>query len=175
MYRSIVGIVTLILTLSASDASGQDRRPCPVAEAGTLVLYGDIGSPIVLTEADLLALPQTSVRGTPHGGEPSDYAGPRLEDVLAPANLPRGPQLRGAEVTRYVVVEAVDGYRALYALAEFDSAFRAEVPILALRRNGAPLEAEAGHFQIIVPGEMRHARWVRDVACLRVARDPGTN
>src|SRR5690606_31468952 len=97
MYRSIVGIVTLILTLSASDASGQDRRPCPVAEAGTLVLYGDIGSPIVLTEADLLALPQTSVRGTPHGGEPSDYAGPRLEDVLAPANLPRGPQLRGAE------------------------------------------------------------------------------
>src|SRR5690606_1469789 len=86
----------------------------------------------------------------PHGGEPSDYAGPRLEDVLAPANLPRGPQLRGAEVTRYVVVEAVDGYRALFALAEFDSAFRAEVPILALRRNGAPLEAEAGHFQIIV-------------------------
>src|SRR5690606_18107757 len=82
------------------------------------------------------------------------------------------PRSRG---TRYVVVEAVDGYRALFALAEFDSAFRAEVPILALRRNGAPLEAEAGHFQIIVPGEMRHARWVRDVACLRVARDPGTN
>jgi len=142
-----------------------------VAETGEVVLYGDVGSPITLTEADLLALPQASVRETPHGGEPSDFSGPRLEDVLASANLPRGPQLRGNEVTRYVVVEAVDGYRALFALAELDGAFRVETPILALRRNGTALDGESGPFQVIVPGEMRHARWVRQVACIRIAQD----
>lgn len=175
MYQKIIATLSLCLlpALSASDASGQGRRPCPVAEAGKVVVYGDVASPIVLTVADLLALPQASVRGTPHGGEPSDYAGPRLEDVLAPANLPRGPQLRGSEVSRYVVAEAVDGYRALFALAEFDTDFRAEVPILALRQNGAPLDAESGPFQVVVPGEMRHARWVRQVSCLRISRDPG--
>jgi hypothetical protein len=162
--------VALLLPCAAFPASAQARRPCPVAEAGKIVLYGDI-SPIALTEADLLSLPQVSVRETPHGGEPSDFAGPRLADVLAPANLPRGPQLRGGEVTRYVVVEAVDGYRALFALAELDGAFRAEPPILALRRNGTALDGEAGPFQVVVPGEMRHARWVRQVACLRVAQD----
>jgi DMSO/TMAO reductase YedYZ molybdopterin-dependent catalytic subunit len=155
----------------ATEAAAQERARCPVAQPGRLVLYGDIPAPIVLTEADLLAMPQVTVEDTPHGGGPSVYVGPRLEDVLAGAGLPWGQQLRGSEMSRYVVVEAVDGYRALYALAELDSAFQASTPLLALRQNGSALDSDSGPFQIIVPGERRHGRWVRQVACIRIARD----
>ena len=174
--RSVICILTSCVALLAvaSEATAQERAPCPVAQPGRLVLYGDLAAPIVLTEGDLLAMPQVTVEETPHGGEASVYAGPRLEHVLASADLPRGPQLRGKEVSRYVVVEAMDGYKALFALAELDSAFRVTTPMLALRQNGSALDTDAGPFQIIVPGEQRHARWVRQVACIRIAQDTGS-
>ena len=177
LQRSIIRMLMLYVPLfaTARGAAAQDRAPCPVAQPGKLVLYGDVSAPIVLTEADLLAMPQVTVEETPHGGESRVYAGPRLEHVLAGAGLPRGPQLRGNEVSRYVVVIAMDGYKALFALAELDSAFRASTPMLALRQNGSALDTDAGPFQIIVPGEQRHARWVRQVACIRIARDTGRN
>ena len=34
-----------------------------------------------------------------------------------------------------------------------------------------PLGDDDGPFQVVVPGENRHARWVRQVTCLRIARD----
>lgn len=160
-----------IIALTASSTAAQDRVPCPVAQPGALVLYGDVEAPITLTRDALVALPQVDVEGTPHGGELSSYTGPTLQSVLAHANVPQGRALRGGEMLRYVVAEAVDGYRALFALAELDSLFRTPVPVLALARNGSPLEADAAPFQIVVPGEQRHARWVRQVACLRIARD----
>lgn|SRR5690606_21968457 len=176
LRRIVVCLVMLWVPLfaAASGAAAQDRAPCSVAQPGKLVLYGDVSAPIVLTEGDLLAMPQVTVEETPHGGEASVYAGPRLEHVLASADLPRGPQLRGKEVSRYVVVEAMDGYKALFALAELDSAFRVTTPMLALRQNGSALDTDAGPFQIIVPGEQRHARWVRQVACIRIAQDTGS-
>lgn len=44
-------------------------------------------------------------------------------------------------------------------------------PILALTRDGRALDSDSGPFQIVVPGEQRRARWVRQLACLRIARD----
>ena len=70
----------------------------------------------------------------------------------------------------YVVVEAADGYRAVFALAELDPAFTDRVILLADRRDGKPLSTREGPFQIIVPGEKKHARWVRQVIRLKVGR-----
>lgn len=165
----IAGLAGNLLVVSS--AMAQDREPCPVAVPGALVLYGDVDAPITLDRARLAALPQVTVRGTPHGGEPGTYTGPTLQAILAHADVPSGPELRGREMLRYVVVEAVDGYRALFALAETDSAFHTPTPILALTRDGQTLDADALPFQIVVPDEQRHARWVRQVACLRLAHD----
>jgi len=170
MMARPVTCALIALTIMAARASAQGRVPCPVAEPGALVVYGDVASPYRLTLEELRVLPQSSVQGTPHGGTAALYSGPKLEDVLARAGLPRGPALRGSEMLRYVVVEAVDGYRAVFSLAELDTAFRKETPILALARDGKPLDEDAAPLQVIVPGEERHARWVRQVACLRIAR-----
>ena len=83
--------------------------------------------------------------------------------------FPPAKSLRGPAIALYVVVEAADGYRAVYALAELDSAFTDRVILLADRRDGRPLSAREGPLQVIVPGEKKHARWVRQVIRLRVA------
>ncbi|MHB1170145.1 MAG: molybdopterin-binding protein [Longimicrobiales bacterium] len=163
-------VVLVVAALAPSLVVAQQRVPCPVAEPGALVLYGDIPEPITLSAAELAALPQVTVTGTAHDGAATTYAGPTVGSILARADLPGGAALRGPEMLRYVVVEAVDGYRALFALAEFDSMYNPQVPILTLQQSDGPLDEDAGLFQIIAPDEERHARWVRQVACLRIAR-----
>ena len=63
----------------------------------------------------------------------------------------------------YVVVGAADHYRALFALAELDPGFTDRVVLIADSRDGQALGANAGPYQLIVPGDKREARWVRHV------------
>ena len=93
-----------------------------------------------------------------------------MVDVLAKAGVPTGKDLRGPAMSIYVVAEASDGYRATFALAELDSAFTDRVILLADRRDGKVLSAREGPLQMIVPGEKKHARWVRQVIRLKVGR-----
>ena len=61
-------------------------------------------------------------------------------------------------------------HRAVFALAELDPAFTDRVILLADHRDGKALSTRDGPFQIIVPGEKKHARWVRQVIRLKVGR-----
>ena len=76
----------------------------------------------------------------------------------------------GRRWQRSSIVEASDGYRAGFALAELDPAFTDRVILLADHRDGKALAAKEGPLQIIVPGEKKHARWVRQVIRLKVGR-----
>jgi hypothetical protein len=57
---------------------------------------------------------------------------------------------------------------ATYSLAELDPGFTDRVVILADRRDGKPLAENAAPFQIVVPGEKKHGRWIRQVVSLTV-------
>ncbi len=70
----------------------------------------------------------------------------------------------------YLVVEAADGYRAVFALSELDPAFTDRVILLADRRDGQPISTRDGPLQVVVPGEKKHARWVRQVIRLKIGR-----
>ena len=59
-------------------------------------------------------------------------------------------------MAQYVIVEAADGYRAAFAVAELDPAFTDRVILLADHRDGKPLSTQSGPLQIIVPGETQH-------------------
>ena len=49
---------------------------------------------------------------------------------------------------RYLVVEAADGYRAVFALPELDPAFSDRVILLADRRDGKPLDGKEGPLRV---------------------------
>ena len=70
-----------------------------------------------------------------------------------------------------VLVEASDGYRAAFSLAELDPEMTDRVVLLADTKDGQPLSPREGPFRIIVPGEKRPARWVRKVRALTVRKN----
>lgn len=79
-----------------------------------------------------------------------------------------GPQLRGKNMAKYLLVRSADGYEVIFSLPELDSAFTNRVIILADQMDGSPLPANKGPFRIIVPGEKKPARWIWQVNALVV-------
>ena len=67
-----------------------------------------------------------------------------------------------------MVVEAKDDYRAVFAWAELDSSFMDKAVYVVTKRDGKPLSDKDGPFQLVVPGEKRAARWVRQVTALSI-------
>ena len=165
--------VTQTVNLPAQNVPKPDPSPSAAPRTGAPVLLqvaGDVSQPLSLTGEELAKLPRQTVRAKGHDGVESHYEGVSLIEVLAKAGVPTGKDLRGPAMALYVVVEAADGYRAVFALAELDSAFTDRVVLLADHRDGKPFSAREGPFQVIVPGEKKHARWVRQVIRLKVGR-----
>jgi len=58
----------------------------------------------------------------------------------------------------------------VFALPELDPAFSDRIILLADRRDGKLLAGKEGPLRVIVPGEKRHARWIRQVIALKMGR-----
>ena len=52
-------------------------------------------------------------------------------------------------MTEVLLVEAADGYKAIFTLAEIDPAFASREVILADKRDGKPLDAREGPFRMV--------------------------
>ena len=161
-----LGLAGLILLASA--AAGQQASPS--APQGSIRISGMVAHPVNLSKADLSALKKASVTVSDEHGTQAVYAGVPLVQLLARAGAPLGKELRGQKLKLYVVVKAADGYEAVFALAELDPEFTDKVVLLADQRDGSPLSAQEGPFRIVIPGEKRHARWVRQVTVLEVGQ-----
>jgi hypothetical protein len=142
----------------------------PAPAAAQLEVLGAVARPCTISADERAKLPRQSVKAKAHDGKESQYDGVALVDILTKAGAPFGKELRGQAMVFYVVVEASDGYRAVFAFPELDPAFSDRVILLGDHRDGQPLSTREGPLQIIVPGEKKHARWVRQVIRLRVAR-----
>ena len=118
------------------------------------------------------ALPRVSVQATDHDGKEVTFEGVAAREVLKLANAPFGKDLHGKNLALYVVAEAADGYRAVYALTEFDADFTDRIILIADRRNGQALAEKEGPLRIVVPAEKRQARWLRELLAISVHRAP---
>jgi len=136
------------------------RAPAPLAAAGEVVfrIGGDIERPQQWTLDDLATLPRGEVRARDRDGIESTFTGVALIDLLRLAGVPLGEKLRGSNMALYLLVEAADGYRVVFALPEVDPAFTERVVLLADRRDGQPLAAAEGPLRLVVPDEKRQAR-----------------
>jgi hypothetical protein len=101
-------------------------------------------------------------------GVPAQFEGVSLDSLLSSTGVQLGDKLRGPRMTEELLVEAADGYRVAFALAEVDLAFSARDIILADKRDRKPLDAKEGPLRIVAPGDKRPARWVRQVTALRL-------
>jgi len=153
----------LFLSIGLSSVRGQSADT-----AASVSVQGEVIHPLVLKAADLAAMKRTSYTVKEGDGSEQAFSGVSLAEILGRAGVTLGKQLRGENMTKYLLVKAGDGYQVLFSLPELDSSFADRTIFLADQVNGKPLPAGKGPFKVIVPGEKKHARWIWDVRSLTV-------
>ena len=152
-----------------------DLAPAPITAAASLDVRGSLPAPRRLDADELRRLPRAEVRVADHHepGKEVAYAGTPLVEALRAAGLTLDPGMAGIRqtVAASVLVEAADGYRAVFALAELDPALTDRVILLADTRDGQPLGAGEGPWRLVVPGDKRPARAVRQVVAVTLRRE----
>jgi hypothetical protein len=131
-----------------------------LASAQTLTVMGPGGKSATLSAKDLADLPRATVQT---GSPPQTYEGPTLTSVLHAVGAPSGPMLHGAPVKDYVVVTGADGFAAVFSLAETDAYLHKGTVILADTVGGTPLAAHEGPWRLIIDGDLKPSRSVRNV------------
>src|SRR5690606_22645892 len=187
MPRFLTAVV-LTLLLSACAATGPARTQAPApgvsTEAATPAAPGPHQHaappqsptrpwPVVvpIDDAARAALPRETVIATAHD-ETQQCEGVALAALLQAGGAMPAEPLRGAQLGRYVQVDARDGYRAVFALAEFDPTLGGSTAFLVDRCDGQPLGDDVGPLRLVVPGEARPTRWVRQVRAITVIVAP---
>ena len=173
-WRTIVVALFVSAFLSVFAFSRQAAQtPAPVPQ---LKIDGAVSKPLTLTVSDLKNMPRTTLHVTnPHGNKSENYEGVLLEELLRRAGAPHGEQLRGPFMTTYVIAEAADGYRVVFALAELDSGFMNSEVLVADTVDGALIDPKRGPFRLIAPHDKRPARWVRMLKSITVSSSKESN
>jgi DMSO/TMAO reductase YedYZ molybdopterin-dependent catalytic subunit len=140
------------------------------AEPATLAITGAVERPLNVQISDLEKMPHVRVEVKDHDGNLVTYEGVPLGELLKSAGAPIGEKLRGPNMASYVLAEAKDGYRVLFALPELDPAFTDSQILIAYAENGKPLPDGQGPFRIVAPQEKRPARWIRLLQRIQVVK-----
>jgi hypothetical protein len=130
-------------------------------------------SPVVvpLDPGSLAALPREAVTATADG-ETLKCEGVALAALMQAAGAMPDDPLRGAQLGRYVLVDARDGHRVLFSLSEFDPTLGNRTAFVVDRCNGQRLDGTTGPLRLVVPDDARPERWVRQVQAITVIVAP---
>ena len=120
--------------------------------------------------AKLEGLPRVECRVT-EDGRAVTYTGVALATILDRGSKDAGtmPALRSLSDS-VLLVRGADGYQAAVSAAEAAMDPKGERYLLAVARDGRPLAKGQGPVRLIVPGDPKHVRWVREVATIRLVR-----
>lgn len=165
MSASGATVTALLVVLAAPATAAPSDAAAPAVR---LAVGGEVAKPAELEAADLAKLPRQSVRVTAPGGKEATFEGVSVAEILRLAGVAQGNALRGKALMFVVVVEAADGYKVTFSLAELDPAFGGRLVLLADRRDGQAMDPAEGPLRLVIPGEPKHARWVRQVVAIRV-------
>ena len=138
----------------------------PALYAQSLEVTGADGTSAALSAAQISALRHVTIATKDHD-TPAQFDGVPLAEMLKLAGVETG-KMKGPQMTEALLVEAADGYKVVFALAELDPDFSDRQIILADKRNGKPLDDKQGPWRIVAPGDKRPARWIRQVTSCKI-------
>jgi hypothetical protein len=161
--RRWIAVLLALLTFTSIDVAAQTA---PTGQPVVRVI-ADGNAPLTLDRASLAAMPRVSVTASAHHEAPSQWQGVALQSILQKVHAPSGEQLRGHAMTSVVRIAASDHYQVVFSLAELDPMLGNEQVILADTQDGRPI-AKDGPYRIVVPGDKRPARWIRNVTTIEV-------
>lgn len=165
MKTTKIALLTPLLTIALFFSNSKVNAQAKTASA---IIKGEVKSELILTPADVDKLPKTSISQKDRADQEHTYSGVELGLVLKNAGVTLAEELKGENLTKYLLVEASDGYQVIFSLAEIDPAFTSRKIILANRKDDKLLSADEGPFHIIIEGEKRKPRNARQVISLTV-------
>jgi Oxidoreductase molybdopterin binding domain len=146
------------------------------AAAAELEVLVGAGPGRALTQDQLAQLAPEQVEFGTHETERASYSCAALTRILGAVDVPSGAALRGTQLRRIALVEAADAYTVAFSLGELDEALGNTRAFLCWAKNGRPLDEQEGPLRLIIPGDTRAARSVRQVVRIRIvdaaARSP---
>ena len=138
------------------------------AQTASISIHGEVTTPLTLSLDDLDKFEKQTQKIKDRDGKEHTFEGPALAELLKKAGVTLGSSLRGENLTKFVLVQAADGYEIVYSLAEVDPEFSKETIILATKKDGAAIPAGEGPFRMIAPADKKPARWIREVRTIKV-------
>jgi hypothetical protein len=121
-----------------------------------------------VTMSDLAKLTRRTITVKDHEGTSVKFEGFALADVLQLAGVPSGDLLKGRNLMKFLLVEAIDAYQVVFALPEIDPGYTDKVILLADRRDGKALPEKEAPFRLVVPDDKKQARWIRQIKSFTV-------
>lgn len=138
------------------------------AQTASIKVGGEVLTPMSLTVEDFSKMPVTKVKAKDKEAKEHEFTGVTLYEVLKKAGVTLGPQLKGENMAKFVLIIAADGYKVVYSLAEIDPEFTTSLVLLAYQVDGAPLPKGEGPFRLVAPADKKHARWIREIDTIKV-------
>ena len=140
----------------------------PAVPSTTLRVDTGAGPAVTFTMDDLKALAQTTVVvHNAHLNKEEMYTGPLLSDVLAKAGLVFSEKTEHPMLRMAILAGGTDKYYVVYSAAEVQPGLHMAKVIVALQRNGSPLDS-SGQFQLVDSQDVKPARWVRNLNTITV-------
>jgi hypothetical protein len=156
MQRLLLGLAALLIATTL-----------PAQATGPFSVQGPDGAVRTLSAAQLATLPRVSGSAAEHGTQHA-FEGYDLRDVIRLSGVTPVDSLRGAQLRRVVLLVGADGYSAVIALSDLDPSIGGRRAILVDREDGHALSSERGPRRIIIEGDRRPTRWVRQLVRIEV-------
>ncbi|WP_345953682.1 hypothetical protein [Mucilaginibacter sp. PAMB04168] len=136
--------------------------------AQNITISGDSIATFTINKTMFREMKQAVVMAKAHDDKVHRYTGVTVANLLAKAGILLGDTAKRKSIISYIVVTAADNYKAIYSLPEIDPLFANRTILLADKEDKKLLASENGPYQMIVPAEKEHARWVRQVVSIEV-------
>lgn len=134
----------------------------------TLLIEGEVSKVTKLQQQDIAAMKHVTITVADRDGKQHDFSGVPLCDILQVAGVTMNQQLKGENMTKYLLAKSGDGYEVVFSLPELDSSYSSNLIILADKVDGNDLPQGKGPWRIIAPADKKHARWIWDVRTLAI-------
>jgi DMSO/TMAO reductase YedYZ molybdopterin-dependent catalytic subunit len=157
-------IILLLCLMGAMVSQAQTN-----IKQATVKISGEVTIPMEIKLADMAQFEQTKVVRKDKDGKDHAYTGVLLSALLQKAGATMGKDLKGENLTKYILAQASDGYQITFALAELDKDFTDRQIILATQMDDKALPDADGPFRLIVQDEKKPARCMKQVTGIRVA------
>lgn len=161
-------ISLLIFSFVFSAAAQEKTNIAPKTDETLLRVETADGKYYELRSADFAKLPRREVKSKTHEGAETNFSGVDLREALKLAGVKFGDEGKKTTLISYLIVEAADNYRVVFAMSELEPNFTDKTILLADLRDGKTLSKEEGRLRLVVPDEKKLARAVRQVVRIKV-------